>query len=187
MNSNAIKIDAKHMIIFTDGGAINNCKGAPGGSGVLFVNNLMLLGCSKYGTNNIRELDAIRYALYCLNKNFHEFSKLFDQKHVTIFSDSEYSINVITGNMKAKANRELITKCKYYINELKLKGIEIKFEHVMAHTNNIDDISFCNSIVDRVANSEAKELMNTKDEKVWHLVKLTTDEYSRLTKINSIK
>ena len=173
----------KHLYIFTDGGAIKNAKNAPGGSAVLIVNLPLLVSCRKFGTNNERELDALRYALRAVVKNYEELCKHFNKHNVDVYSDSEYSINVITGKYKAKANQDLIKKCQYYLKELQTKDIEITFNHVKAHTSKTDNKSFCNALVDKAANGAAVELSKTGEEKTWSIVSLSKLDQQRLREV----
>ena len=173
----------KVMHIFTDGGAINNKQDAAGGSAVFFVNNKLLVARSQYGTNNICELDAIRYALRCLLKNFKIFNTTFDGETVMIHSDSMYSINVITGQNATHANKELVEKCKYYVNQLKtLYNVEVVFQYVKAHTGKQDFDSVCNAIVDRCANMYAQNLHKDNTVKQWSQEPLLKKESIALDK-----
>jgi ribonuclease HI len=169
-------MDSKKVVIFTDGSAINNTKNAPGGSAVLIVNRSLLLACSKFGTNNERELDAIRYALRMIFVNY----KQFNCSSIVLYSDSEYSIKAITGEYKAKANLELIKKARLYIEELKKLSVEVTFVHVRAHTRNDDDPSFFNSIVDKTANDLAMKLKTDGTPKIWHSVPLSETMKNRI-------
>ena len=155
------------MDIFTDGSAINNTQNAPTGAAVLFVKQKLLLCRSMIGTNNIGELDAMRYALRVVNQNIKQFGTT-----INIYSDSMYTINAVTGKNKAKANAELIEKCKYYLNELKSKHVKVNIKHVKAHTNKKDYLSMCNAIVDNHACMAAKE--NTSNN--WHRTPFTEKE-----------
>lgn len=81
-------------------------------------------------SNNIAELYAIKAALETVPGD------------IEIRSDSEYSINVLSGNYNAKANLELINNIKKI-----MKGRNISFVHIMAHQGN----KF-NEIADKLAN-----------------------------------
>ena len=183
LNSSNKLINLDNFNIFTDGGAINNKQNAPGGSGVFFLNTRLLVQSVQYGTNNTCELDAIRYALHCINKNLHIFRNSFVSNTVTIYSDSQYAIKAVSGVNKAKANIGLIEKAQYHLKELKSKGIEVEFIYVKAHTKKNDLLSVCNAIVDRVANSAAKELSEGGEIQVYHKVPLTAAEISKLDKL----
>ncbi|MBK7830214.1 ribonuclease H [Nannocystis sp.] len=95
------------IIIHTDGA----CSGNPGpaGIGVFFERpDGEILEHSEFigeGTNNIAELTAILRAL--------EMLKPEEQAaHVLIYTDSAWSLGVLVGGWKAKANLELITAIK---------------------------------------------------------------------------
>lgn len=86
--------------VYTDGA----CSGNPGpcGYGLLMRDGEDYREINQYlgtGTNNIAELTAIKVAL----ENVEDKSR-----PVRIYTDSSYSIGVLTKGWKAKANRELI-------------------------------------------------------------------------------
>ena len=126
-------IDNNREIIYTDGSYSkkdNNC-----GFGFVHVKNdsydeyhgpVIYDKCS----NNIAELYAIKTAIENIKGN------------LEIRTDSEYSINVLTGKYKAHINTELIN----YIIKL-MENRNIIFTHVMAHTGD----KF-NEIADTLAN-----------------------------------
>ena len=93
------------VICFTDGG----CKGNPGkaGSGVYieFPDRRTAAASLSLGlgTNNIAELTAINVALDLL-----EEAAIEPEAEVVVFTDSKYSIGVLSMGWKAKANRDLI-------------------------------------------------------------------------------
>jgi ribonuclease HI len=95
------------IVIHTDGA----CSGNPGpaGIGVFFERpDGEILEHSEFigeGTNNIAELTAILRAL--------EMLKPEEQSaHVLLYTDSAWSLGVLVGGWKAKANLELITAIK---------------------------------------------------------------------------
>lgn len=113
--------DLGEIHIHTDGAS----KGNPGPAGIGYVIQYK----EQYGefsdhigkaTNNQAELIAIKAALSQIkNRNI----------PTVIYSDSEYSIGVLTGKKKAKANRDLINEIraieatyKYKVQFLKVKG-----------------------------------------------------------------
>lgn len=90
--------------IHTDGA----CSGNPGpcGYGVVIRDGEHYRELSQYlgiGTNNIAELTAIRVALEQVEDK---------SKNVHLYTDSSYSIGMLTKNWKAKANQELILSIK---------------------------------------------------------------------------
>jgi ribonuclease HI len=98
---------ADTIVIHTDGA----CSGNPGpaGIGVFFERpDGEILEHSEFigeGTNNIAELTAILRAL--------EMLKPEEQSaHVLLYTDSAWSLGVLVGGWKAKANLELITAIK---------------------------------------------------------------------------
>ena len=95
------------IVIHTDGA----CSGNPGpaGIGVFFERpDGEILEHSEFigeGTNNIAELTAILRALEMLKPEEQE-------AHVLLYTDSAWSLGVLVGGWKAKANLELITAIK---------------------------------------------------------------------------
>jgi ribonuclease HI len=106
--------------VYTDGA----CSGNPGpcGYGLLMRDGFNYRELNQYlgtGTNNIAELTAIKVAL----ENVEDRSR-----PVRIYTDSSYSIGVLTKGWKAKANRELILEIRDLISKfddvdlIKVKG-----------------------------------------------------------------
>lgn len=95
------------IVIHTDGA----CSGNPGpaGIGVFFERpDGEILEHSEFigeGTNNIAELTAILRALEMLRPEE-------QAAHVLLYTDSAWSLGVLVGGWKAKANLELITAIK---------------------------------------------------------------------------
>ena len=110
--------------IYTDGA----CSGNPGpaGSGVVVVqNDIIVHEISQslgIGTNNIAELTAIKLAL--------EFLKDHHSTSITIYTDSTYSIGILTKNWKAKANVELVGSIRQLMKPFK----RLKLTHVKGHS-----------------------------------------------------
>jgi ribonuclease HI len=90
--------------VWTDGA----CTGNPGpaGLGVVIVDGGQREEVSEFlgdGTNNIAELTAILRGL----------EKIVDRKRpVIVYSDSQYSIGLLTKPWKAKANKELVEELR---------------------------------------------------------------------------
>lgn len=127
--------------LWTDGA----CKGNPGpmGIGMLLLNEkeVIVRQWSRHlgqGTNNIAELMAIlEGAKFCVNQKLDK---------VTLYTDSQYSIGVLSLNWKAKANVELIKEIKNTLAGIK----ELTFIHVRGHQN----VKY-NDYVDRLASTAA--------------------------------
>ncbi|MCB9667730.1 MAG: ribonuclease HI [Myxococcales bacterium] len=92
------------IVVYTDGA----CSGNPGPSGLGVV--MRIDGeereLSEYlgeGTNNIAELTAILRALCAIDDT---------HRPVTLYTDSQYAIGVLTKQWKAKANQALILQIK---------------------------------------------------------------------------
>lgn len=105
--------------VYTDGA----CSGNPGpcGYGLLMRDGDSYREINQYlgtGTNNIAELTAIKVAL----ENVEDKSR-----PVRIYTDSSYSIGVLTKGWKAKANRELILGIRDLLSEFDdVKLIKVK-------------------------------------------------------------
>jgi ribonuclease HI len=112
--------DAIH--VWTDGA----CEGNPGpaGLGVVIIDRGEHRELSEYlgqGTNNIAELSAILRGL----------ESVADRKRpVIVYSDSQYSIGLLTQNWKAKANRELVEE----LRGLTRQFADLRFVKVAAHS-----------------------------------------------------
>ena len=134
----------KPIMVFTDGA----CKGNPGmmGVGIVIIPDSdnpqkKLTFCKNLGqgTNNIAELKAVELAL-------EEVEKLNDPRPVIIYSDSQYTVNVL--------KRFKITKNEELINDIKAKmllyepGVEITY--IPGHQKNIH-----NELADRLASNAA--------------------------------
>jgi ribonuclease HI len=96
--------DAIH--VWTDGA----CTGNPGpaGLGVVIVDGDQTTELSEYlgaGTNNIAELSAVMRGLETIEPAQRK-------RPVLVYTDSSYSIGVLSQNWKAKANVELIGKIR---------------------------------------------------------------------------
>lgn len=94
------------IIIHTDGA----CSGNPGpaGIGILLERGDEAVEHSEFigeGTNNVAELTAILRALELLRPEDKE-------AHVLLYTDSGWSLGVLVGGWKAKANLELIGQIK---------------------------------------------------------------------------
>lgn len=138
--------------IFTDGSALKNQSNAPAGWAFYIPSIDYLHAEGMYGTNNQAELTAIYKAIcYVMNMK---------QKEVLIYSDSQYSIDVITGAKKASKNKELIKDIQLLISNLKEAEMNIKFKHIDAHTGKKDYISISNDKVDKAARDKATEMKN---------------------------
>lgn len=98
---------------------------------------------SKYigtGTNNIAELTAIKIALQKLSK--------YRTHRIKIYTDSRYSVGVLTMGWKVKANKELIDSIK----KLLAKFTDLSIEWVKGH-----NASFGNKAADNLAKAARKK------------------------------
>lgn len=141
------------LVCFTDGAAKSNSKTSSAGWAFYIPKLHYKSSGHMIGTNNQAELTAI----FQLLKYLHSIkNKLFS--NILIYSDSKYSIGVITGETKYKINKELIENIIELRNTL---GKKVGFKYVEAHTKKTDFVSEGNSVVDQLA-SEACNETNTK-------------------------
>ena len=99
-------------------------------------------------TNNKAELTAIKKALeLCEKKNIKE--------KIIVFTDSDYSIKAITlwypnwiksGDIEKKKNTDILSEIEPLYNKM-----NIKFQHIRAHTGLQDEHSIGNANADRLA------------------------------------
>jgi len=120
---------------FVDGA----CSGNPGpmGVGIVAYYGEIKKTFSLHegeGTNNRAELLAVIRAL--------ETVKYPNISHVEIYTDSEWTVNTLNGNYKAKKNLDLIEKAKELIG--KMKKVEIIW--IKGHNGNPD-----NELADKLA------------------------------------
>jgi len=113
---------ANAIHVWTDGA----CTGNPGpaGLGVVIVDGDQREEVSEFlgdGTNNIAELTAILRGL----------EKVADRtRPVVVYSDSQYSIGLLTLAWKAKANKELIEELRDLCRQFK----DLRFVKVAGHS-----------------------------------------------------
>lgn len=141
--------------VFTDGSALSNKKDAPAGWAIYFPTKKQLISKGMVGTNNQAELEAMRYCLWYFTQKFMDLE--IPDNTLYIFSDSEYTINSITGKYSGSANKEKIEICKKLIKQIEQKH-SVKFTHAFAHTHGKDFISINNEIVDFAARDEASKM-----------------------------
>ena len=115
-----VPTDAIH--VWTDGGAAPNP--GPSGAGVVIVDGGKQTELSEFlgqGTNQIAELTAILLGL----------SKIEDRtRPVFVYSDSAYSIGLLSQAWKAKANVELVEKLRALCREF----ADLRFVKVAGHS-----------------------------------------------------
>jgi ribonuclease HI len=115
---------ANAIHVWTDGA----CTGNPGpaGVGVVIVDGTRTREISEYlghGTNNIAELTAILRGLQALGEP--------EQKRpVLVYSDSSYSIGLLSQAWKAKANQELVAELRAVCR----KFDDLRFVKVLGHS-----------------------------------------------------
>lgn len=155
------KIDySKQFTIFTDGSALKNSKNSNAGCAIYFPWQKILLSKSMIGTNNQAELEAVRYALWYFTKKFLKLE--IPNKIIYLFTDSEYTIKTVRGEVKTKLNVPKISVIRILIEQIEREtGNKVEFVHVKAHTKKNDFVSINNDIVDKEARRKAQELYSS--------------------------
>ena len=122
--------------VYTDGSCINNQNPMIRRAGwATYYENVEFKHHSSYGllpgkthTNNRAELWAILIAITtAIDKKIPTSGQ-----HLVIHTDSEYSIDIITGTKRAKSNKDILNQINEAIKQAKYWFI-IDFEHVSAH------------------------------------------------------
>jgi len=136
--------ETQKFIAFSDGSCDNLNPQRPGGAAYIIFdsNNQEVKRASKgfVGTSNNRmELLAIMSIVNSLPQD----------SSVRIYSDSQYSINVLTGRWTATENLDQIRR---YWDICNTKNIQVSFEWVKGHDGNV-----WNEICDKMARSEYKK------------------------------
>jgi len=149
-----------NIYVYTDGACINNgSKDAKAGIGVYFSkdnpNNISKEIFNKNGhlTNNFAELTAIIEAINII--------KNYDKPNKIIITDSEYAIKCATTYGNKLEKKEWKSKKNKIIPNLELIKIlyqltnqfNIKFQHILAHTDKKDKHSIGNYYADLLANN----------------------------------
>jgi ribonuclease HI len=120
--SGARPAPANAIHVWTDGA----CSGNPGraGLGVVIVGDGAQREISEYlgeATNNIAELSAILRGLQSIEDR---------TRPVIVYSDSAYSIGLLTQNWKAKKNVELVDQLRALCRQFS----DLRFVKVLAHS-----------------------------------------------------
>lgn len=141
------------IIAYTDGSVTKNPNGHMGIGVVIFHGDKRTEICEYIGrgTNNIAELRAIE--------------KVFDvarPDHITIHSDSKYSIGVLSMNWQPKVNVELIERIKEKIAMWRAKGKKIRFLFIRGHNGHI-----WNERADALAGGSSSLKMSWVTEEAW--------------------
>lgn len=112
---------ANAIHVWTDGGAAPNP--GPSGAGVVIVDGEQTIEMSEFlgpGTNQTAELTAIFLGLTKLAQR---------DRPVVVYSDSAYSIGLLSQGWKAKANVELVEKIRAVCREF----VDLRFVKVAGH------------------------------------------------------
>ena len=154
--------------VYTDGSFIKKKKNIKCGYGVYFPNDEYKSIGRKFThepiTNNRAELYAILKAIILCNKVNESRKKHKLQKitKITIYTDSEYSVNTLTKwykqwikNGKKYLNKDIIDLIIDAINKVDFK---VKLQHVRAHTGKKDTHSVANDKADELAKAGANRI-----------------------------
>ena len=171
---NMANVKCDRFIVYTDGACTNNGrKNARSSIGVYFSDNNLfkidsfsrVLNVPKH-TNNIAELTAIKESLKLIDSN--KVDKI--NYPINIYTDSEYSLNVITKwypnwSDKQKSTKQNIPLIKE-IYELCIK-LNPQLIHIKAHTGKNDEHSLGNAVADQLAT----DALNKFDNKTENIAK----------------
>ena len=97
---------------------------------------------AEIGSNNTAELSAVYNAL--------EWIKSSGATSVTVYSDSNYALNMAFGDWRASTNKQLISKIRSYAKET-MKVVSITHAHIRAHSG-----FKWNEVADRLADQGAR-------------------------------
>ena len=117
----AVPIPANAIQVWTDGGAAPNP--GPSAAGVVIVDGEQHTEVSEFlgvGTNQTAELTAILIGLTKVAPK---------DRPVVVYSDSAYSIGLLSMGWKAKANVELVERCRAACRQFK----QLRFVKVAGH------------------------------------------------------
>ena len=133
---------------FTDGSSDNKNPLRPGGSAYIIFdsqgNEVKRMSKGFMGvTNNKMELLAIVSVVNSLPPN----------SSVTIHSDSQYSINVLSGRWRASENLKVINLYRRLVAE---RNIKVTFEWVRGHNGDV-----YNELCDQMARGEYNKILNS--------------------------
>ena len=137
---------------WSDGSSDNKNPLRPGGSAYIIFdsqgNEVKRMSKGFMGvTNNKMELLAIVSVVNSLPPN----------SSVTIHSDSQYSINVLSGRWRASENLKIINLYRRLVAE---RNIKVTFEWVRGHNGDV-----YNELCDQMARGEYQKMLH-KEEKV---------------------
>lgn len=109
-------------------------------------------------TNNRAEIKAIMEGVRSLP----------DKSHITVYSDSQYAIGVLSGGYKAKANTDLVYEYKKMV---RTRGLKIEYRWVRGHNGNK-----WNELCDTLCNDAAGIDLNSHRKKDRDLSAMTYKE-----------
>jgi ribonuclease HI len=137
------------LVIYTDGA----CSGNPGpaGLGVFLQYGSKKKFISEYigtGTNNIAELTALLRAMESIKK---------PSLPIVIYTDSSYSIGVLTKGWKAKKNTELIASIKSEMRRFE----NLVLKKVKGHSG-IEGNEIADDLATRAVETKSSTISNTQ-------------------------
>ena len=143
-------LNVDYLACFTDGAAKSNSKTSNAGWAFYIPLTETKRSGHIKGSNNFAELTAI-------HELFKYLLTLERIPKIIVYSDSKYSIGVLTGN-KISANKELIFSILELAKVIREKSKnKIDMKYVEAHTKKSDWLSKCNDVVDKLASEACKK------------------------------
>jgi ribonuclease HI len=140
-------VEEKVLNVFTDGGSRGNPGPAAAGVYITLLNEELFKGGKYLGetTNNIAEYQGLILAVNWVLANFEKHNV----KVVSFTMDSELIVKQVKGEYKVKDEKlkELFTIVHDRLNQLKQKGVDYQFKHVLRHENKVAD-KVVNQILD---------------------------------------
>lgn len=133
-------VDPDSIVAYTDGACLGNPGPAGLGYVVMYPDGKQLRRGEPigHGTNNVAELTAILRVLELVDER---------KRLLVIYTDSSYSIGVLSQGWKAKANTELISKIRNVMTSFAL----LELRKVKGHAGILE-----NELVDELARTAAE-------------------------------
>jgi ribonuclease HI len=143
--------------IYTDGSTAPKNPGFGGAASVIIYDTNLIIRAEHVGfkvTSNQSELYAIKHALEAYIEYVGDL-----EREVILYSDSNYSLCVVSGQYKARKNRRLIKGIHKYrdmIPNLRLFWIKSHRKLESAKDEDTKEIIYWNKVADQVAGKAAR-------------------------------